>query len=341
MPTEDSFRRIHTTCLLILTFIASGVALYLLRSMLIPFVLAGFFVILLSPVISWQMRHLKLPSSIALGTTLILGALILIVMGGLIASSVYDFSQSGEDYSARITQLEAKATDFLQSIGIDPGKSYHDLMEKLPALAKSTLAATVDGLISVSSQGVLVLIFMGFLLAGVVTGAPTGTRGRVEEGVKKYLGVKIAVSALTAILVYAVLEFCNVPLALLWALLTFLLNFIPNIGSIIASLLPLPVIILSPQVSAPLVAILLPLVIQFGIGNVVEPRLMGKSLGLHPVTVLMALIFWGMLWGFVGMLLSVPLTLTMRILLEQSEFTRPLASAMAGNLTEPVEADAR
>jgi AI-2 transport protein TqsA len=74
---------------------------------------------------------------------------------------------------------------------------------------------------------------------------------------------------------------------------------------------------------------------------VIEPKLMGKSVGLHPITVLMALIFWGMLWGFVGMLLSVPLTLTLRILFDQSEFTRPLANAMAGNLPEPAEADAR
>ena len=129
------------------------------------------------------------------------------------------------------------------------------------------MSSGVNGLISVASQGVLVLIFMGFMLAGSVNGAPTGTRGLVDEGVKKYLGVKIAVSLLTAVLVYAVLDFCNVPLALLWGLFTFLLNFIPNIGSIVANLLPIPVIIVSPQVSAPLVAILLPVVIQFVIGN--------------------------------------------------------------------------
>ena len=72
----------------------------------------------------------------------------------------------------------------------------------------------------------------------------------------------------------------------------------------------------------------------------VEPKLTGKSVGLHPITVLLALIFWGMLWGFVGMLLSVPLTLTLRILLDQSEFTRPLANAMAGRISGMVETEA-
>ncbi len=331
MATEESERRVQTTCLLVLTFIASGAALYFVRSVVVPFVLAGFFVILLKPFIDWQTRHLKLPAGLAFATTLLLGASVLTFTGGVIASSVADLADKQDEYIERLGELEDKVSASLQRMGFDTESKIEKVLDRLPQLGGTLLTRAINGLVGVASQGVLVLIFMGFLLAGM-TSEPAGTWKRVHEGVTKYLHAKVAMSVLTAVLVYVILVLCNVPLALLWALFTFLLNFVPNIGSIVANLLPIPVILLSPEVQAPWIAILVPIAVQFVVGNVVEPKVMGKSVGLHPVTILMALIFWGLLWGFIGMLLSVPLTLTLRILLEQSEFTRPLADAMAGRL---------
>lgn len=328
MPGPDH-QKAQTTCLLVLTFIAAGAALYFVREAVIPLVLAMFFVILLKPLIDWQIRHLRLPSGVALATTLLLAGVLLFGFVGVTITSVSALTTRGDEYAERVSQLEDQLSGLLERFGIDGEDRLERVLESAPELAREVMGTALAGLVDVVSQAVLVLIFMGFLLTGMIAPA-TGLWESVSSGVQRYLNVKIGVSVLTALLVYCVLWLCNVPLAPLWALITFVLNFIPNIGSIIANLLPIPIILLDPDVKAPWVAVLLPIGMQFVVGNVVEPKLMGKSLDLHPVTVLVALIFWGILWGFVGMLLSVPLTMTLRILMEASPHTRPLAEAMAG-----------
>jgi len=126
----------------------------------------------------------------------------------------------------------------------------------------------------------------------------------------------------------------GIPLALVFGLLSFVLNFIPNIGSAIACLLPLPIVLVSPGISstAAVLAIVLPAGVQFSVGNVIEPKLMGKSLDLHPVAVLGALIFWGMLWGMPGMLMAAPITSVAKIMFERWEITQPLAALLAGDV---------
>ena len=145
------------------------------------------------------------------------------------------------------------------------------------------------------------------------------------------------VSAMTGILVGTALGLLGIEMALAFGFMAFLLNFIPNIGSIIATLLPLPIVLLTPGISTTTIvlAIALPAAIQGVIGNVVQPRLMSKSLDLHPVAVLLALIVWGKLWGIVGMFLATPLTAVIKILLEKSELTAGAAVLLAGRLGEP------
>ncbi|NIP92137.1 MAG: AI-2E family transporter, partial [Akkermansiaceae bacterium] len=132
----------------------------------------------------------------------------------------------------------------------------------------------------------------------------------------------------------AILSLLGVPLALAFGLLAFLLNFIPNVGSLIATILPIPVVIITPEISgaSAVLAIALPAVVQFAVGSVIEPKWMGDSLGLHPVAILMGLILWGMLWGIAGMLLSTPILVVMKILFEELEGAQPLADLMAGRL---------
>ncbi len=115
--------------------------------------------------------------------------------------------------------------------------------------------------------------------------------------------------------------------------MAFLLNFIPSIGSVVATLLPLPVALIQFD-SGVMIAlvVLLPGVVQFTIGNIVEPLIMGEGLDLHPVVILMALVFWGLLWGVVGMLLAAPITAVLRIVFARLRITRPLADLMAGRL---------
>jgi AI-2 transport protein TqsA len=143
-----------------------------------------------------------------------------------------------------------------------------------------------------------------------------------------------ALSAACGVSVWLVLAAFGVQAAVLFGLLTFLLNFIPNIGSAIATVLPLPFIWMSPSlgIGGMILASVIPAAIQFVIGNFLQPNLMGNSMKLHPVVILMALIFWGMIWGIVGMFLAVPITSIIRIACDRHELTKPVAELMAGNL---------
>lgn len=114
--------------------------------------------------------------------------------------------------------------------------------------------------------------------------------------------------------------------------LALLLNSVPNIGPIVASLLPVPLILLQPDASLAWMVLVIVLtgIIQLVSGNVIEPKLMGNSPDLHPVTVLVALMLWGMVWGVVGMFLATPITAAVKILFSKIEASRPIAELLAG-----------
>jgi len=149
---------------------------------------------------------------------------------------------------------------------------------------------------------------------------------QINNSVQQYLGLKTLISFLTGALVTIVLTIAGVDFALLWGVLTFILNFIPTIGSIVATLPPIAITLFqSASISKTLVIAILLLCIQFLVGNVLEPKLMGRGLNLSPLVVLFSLIFWGWLWGILGMLLSIPLTAAIRIAMEQIEATKTVA----------------
>jgi AI-2 transport protein TqsA len=185
-----------------------------------------------------------------------------------------------------------------------------------------------------------VVLFMAFILAerdsftkrlvnqlGKDKAAPVlESIQKINESVQQYLGLKTLISLLTGTLVTIVLSIAGVDFALLWGVLTFILNFIPTIGSIIATLPPIAITLFQyGSIGKTLIIATLLLCIQFLVGNVLEPRLMGRGLNLSPLVVLFSLIFWGWLWGIPGMLLSVPLTAAIRIAMEQIDATKTVA----------------
>lgn len=328
--------RVRTVCLLILAFVAGGLALRYLAPVMVPFVMALFSSLALRPVIDLFVRRLHMPTALALVTAIFIGVAVLGALGVLVTESVSQVETSG--YQEKLVSFGSWVEERipLQVFGV---KSRSEAFDRLEERGAAILKSTIDGLFGFMTDGVLVLVFMIFLIAGhkPSTRPETGVWADIEARVKQYLSTKIIVSALTGLLVFLVLQLLGVPLALVFGLFSFLLNFIPNIGSIIAALLPLPIVALDPQISTTtaILAITIPGAIQFLIGNVVEPKVMGSAVDLHPVTVLMALIFWGMIWGFVGMLLSTPLTATLKIVLERIELTQPVANLLAGRKTEP------
>lgn len=336
--TTGQEQQIQTVCLLIVSVVAVAVGLYWLRSVMVPFVFAVLIAFGLVPLIDLLIRYLHLPRSIALLMTLLASFVMLGVVGGLISSSVDKLAARADIYQEQLAQLmdRGMAALPLERFGVQVERTVESLSDISLTTVSSMLFTVTGELLGLVSSGLLVMIFVAFMLVGS-TGlemARDGFWGEVQSRIQRYIIVKGLVSALTGVLVGLTLVLLGVDLALVFGVFAFLLNFIPSLGSIVATLLPLPVVLVSPDLTptARVLAILVPLVIQFIIGNIVDPKLMGKSLDLHPVTLLLALILWGTLWGIVGMFLAVPITAILKIIFERMEVTTPFAELLAGRL---------
>jgi predicted PurR-regulated permease PerM len=146
---------------------------------------------------------------------------------------------------------------------------------------------------------------------------------KIEDMVKNYISLKTALSALTGLLVAIILELCNVKMGIIFGFLSFLLNFIPSVGSMIAMILPVPIIILDDNVASKSIALLGPAAIQGYVGNVLEPSVFGASLNITAMAVLLGLVFFSATWGLPGAVLSVPLLGGIKIVLHHTD--HPLA----------------
>jgi AI-2 transport protein TqsA len=331
-------RTIERTCLLLLTSVVLAGALYWLRPVMVPFVLAVFISLGLSPLVDWQVRWLRVPHALALVATLTLGAVVFVSLGALVSASVEQLTAHAAAYQAQVTEfVESIATKLPAATGDTRSETEIKALSKVPVGAVAELLlGTTNAIVGVLSKSLLVFIFTVFLLIGrhEPSAAGGGTWDEIESRIRRYLVTLTAISAATGVLVGLVLALLGIHLAFLFGLFAFLLNFIPSVGSIIATLLPLPVVIVSADIS-PTVAVLaiaIPAAIQLIIGNVIAPKVMGASLDLHPVVILLALMFWGMLWGMVGMLLATPMTAALKILFSKLEPTRAVAEVMAGRL---------
>ena len=142
----------------------------------------------------------------------------------------------------------------------------------------------------------------------------------VESKITRYITTKFFTSFLTGLITFVILVIFKVEVALLLATITFFLNFIPNIGSIIAIVAAAPIIFLKFNISFYLLFVLgLLSATQFIIGNILDPKLLGENLGLHPVVILLSLLFWGYIWGIAGMFIAVPLSAIIKILVNRSQ----------------------
>jgi AI-2 transport protein TqsA len=357
-----------------LTTIVTVAALRWLSPVVIPFVLAVVLTQCLVPLVDFQVLRLRMPNWLAVTVTTLLGVLLLGVFGFVISVSVGQMTANLDDYQERFratmdwaferAEKLSAAVPFLEqdellvnaaspeaTVGVaaseeaeaahlqrtaDVRRRIESLMTVSDAAVGSMLGGIARGAMNVVSNGALVLIFMIFMIMGrrpstVPTG---GILGEVQSRVRRYIITKVVVSAMTGVLVGATFMILRVDFALTFGFLAFLLNFIPNIGSVIATLLPVPVVLLSDDLSTTykILAIAVPGCIQFAVGNVIEPKILGQSLDLHPVTVLISLIIFGMIWGIVGMFLAAPITAIIKILCEKIDITAPVADVLAGRL---------
>lgn len=248
----------------------------------------------------------------------------------LLGSSTTNFSQKLPFYQQRFTESTEAITQWSMQQGLID--SNFNLMGELnPGKIMSLAASVFTGFGNLLSNSFLILFIFIFMMLEVTSLhkklnviAPHTWDGisQVIHSLKKYFGIKALTSLATGILVSVGLLIIGVDFPLLWGALAFLLNFIPNIGSIIAAI---PAVFLAFIQLNPIAGIFtaaLYLVINFVIGNMVEPPLMGRNLGLSSLVVFLSLIFWGWILGTVGMLIATPLTMTLKIILDNGKNTR-------------------
>jgi AI-2 transport protein TqsA len=216
------------------------------------------------------------------------------------------------------------------------GVSTPELLEtRVRPLLSSLGTLFVNSLLTLLGNGVLVLLFLFFMLMGLRERGPDfgPTWEEIELSLRSYISAMVVISALTALVHGLALWACGVKFALAFALLAFFLNFLPNLGPIIASFMHLPVMLLTPEwtLAGAVLALSLPGAVQFISGNLITPKYLGDALNIHPIVLMAFLIFFGIIWGTAGMFLAAPLAATAKILLSKIPQTRPLAAVFDGD----------
>ena len=324
--------RIITGSLFILAVIAVAFILNYTQPIMVPFVMALLIRILIDPIIDFQIDNLRVHRIVAVFVSLCLIVFLFIIIVPFIISSVVTFLKSADDYNSKVLLLLDMIISKLQEyeVNIDRETIRNSLIN-LPLL--DWASAILSNSANIISKFILVVIMTLFLLLGKNSRETSSEWNDIIGHVKKYIFTKFITSTATGVLAGIIYWFLGLELAFIFGTLTFILNFIPVIGSVIAVLLPIPIAVLQfPDLSSVLLIILLPAVVHTIIGNILEPKIFGETFGLHPVTIILSLIFWGMIWGTIGVLLAAPITAIVKITFERFETTKQMARLLEGKI---------
>ena len=302
---------------------------------IVPFLLAVFIAIICSPALDWLERR-GLPRAAAMVTVLAAVTTIGIGITGLVGSSLSQFTNDLPEYTERLNGYTRAVEQWLNGHGVpfDTG----EMRNLIDASRVMKMAAEVfnsfGGVLTNAFLIFLTVVFILFETASfavklqAVMDDPEDTLarlGNVTASIKRYLAIKTMTSLLTGVVIGIGLTSLGVENAVLWALLAFMLNYVPNIGSIIAAVPAVLFALVQLGVSGALATAAVFAVVNIVVGSALEPRFMGRGLGLSTLVVFLSLVFWGWVLGPVGMFLSVPLTMTVKIALGARESTRWIA----------------
>lgn len=338
LNAQDTISRISVICLVLIATIATGAALRWLAPLMIPFTLALFTAFVLTQLAESLMMRFRFPRLLAVGASVTIAILMFTLVINLVTSSLGKMRNNLDSYQTSVQQLGHELSERLplDKLGMDPERDWASLAKVSAGNVRSIFLGATNAILDLLKSWLLVFIFVLFMLIGWRGDGqpPPGIRGQIQASVRRFLIAKTIISAVTGILVGTILTILDVDLALVFGVFAFLLNFIPSIGSIIATLLPMPLVLISPDATfiTGFLAIALPGAVQISIGNFVEPKIMGDSLDMHPVTIILSLIFWGMLWGPVGMFLATPIAVIIKIFLDKNPSSKPLSDLMGGDL---------
>ncbi len=315
-------------------------------SLIVPFLLSVFIAVISFPLMS-RLQQTGLPKGLALVLVMLLVVSIGVGLTLLIGSSLTDFSRMMPEYQQKITAEWSHVFQWLNDHGI----SFTDTIKEMinPAAAVGLLSTILKGFGNVLTDSFLIIITVAFILmeaAGItqkllvlydVDSVQKVSEEKVfaqvfVEKLRNYMSMKTIISVITGIVIAVALWLIGVDYPVLWGVLAFMLNFVPNIGSIIAAVPAVILTIVQLGLSPALLVATVYVAVNVIIGSVVEPRYMGKGLGLSTLVVFVSLVFWGWVLGPVGMLLSVPLTITVKLALDSKPETQWL-----GHMLGPAE----
>jgi len=341
----DALKKIYIlllTVLIVVVLIAG-------QSIIVPFILAILFWFIIRIIRGLLLKVVlinRLPSWLLTSLATILFISIASLFVSLITNNIQSLSEA-------LPLYESNINSFVDTIN---GRFNVDLVKMLTEyIADFDFARILSGvfgaLTALFGDVFIVLIFLLFILLEessfgkkLIAMYPdkekyTNVKGMVEKigkSITGYLGVKTFTSLLTGILSYFALLFIGVDAPLFWAFLIFILNYIPTVGSLIATFFPTAFALLQyGDLSHAVLVLSIVGAIQIIVGNILEPRLMGSSLNISPLVVILTLIVWNAIWGVVGMLLSVPITVIIIIVLAEFEGSRPIAILLSKKTNPP------
>ncbi len=331
-------------------------------ALILPFLIAVFLAVVNVPLMNWLVR-LRVPKPLAVLLTVLAVASVIGILVALLAQSVNQLTEVIPRYRARVGELGTSLTALGASLGLPVEQLREDLrsvslaafgtVDTLGAIVGNTGAIVgnavraVGAFLSNAFLVFLTVVFILFEAAGFTAkiklafGAgpdPFGHLGRISDQIQTYLVTKATVSAATGIIIGVWVAIMGLDFPLLWGVVAFMFNFIPTLGSIFAAV---PAVLLALLQLGPGPAVIIAsgyLLVNVAFGNLIEPTLLGRRLGLSTLVVFVSLVFWGWVWGPVGMLFSVPLTMVVKIALENTADLRWLAVMLDANPAVSVSA---
>lgn len=331
---------VHGSLLLQLASVFIVVAgLKLAAPLLVPLAAAFFLALLALPLLTWLEEH-RVPRGLAVAIAALANVGVFVLMGMLLSSSLASFVDAAPRYRDQLLGFLDQAVAWGESRGMPAARWVEEGLFDATSVV-DLISGTLKGVATLATAVVLIITTMVFILVevGVFPAklqAATGNRvqprwryARIRFEVQRYLVMKTVVSVVMGVLtglgVYAI----GLDFPVLWGLVAFVFNYIPNIGPVLAAIPALGLSLISLGVGRTLLVAALYLALHVVLANFLEPALFGRRLGLSPLVVFLSLIFWGWVWGPVGMFLSVPLTVVARIVFESSREMRWMAVLLA------------
>ena len=312
-----------------------------------PMLLAAFIAIIATPPLRW-LRRKRVPKWLALAVIILalfeVGSLLVLVFTGQLEG----FRDGLPNYQSRLVLLSDQIGSWLEGLGVDNAR---EALKEIydPALAIGLVRAALSNVRDTFGTGLLVLLAVIFMLleapglsAKLKTAFNLTDEGeariqRVSSAINHYMVIKSIASIATALCIWACLRIFGIDFAVLWTILAFLLNFIPFVGSLLMTVPAVLMALVQTDLPTSLLVALGYFATNTVIGSILEPRVMGRGLGISTLAVFLSLLLWGWVLGTVGVFLAVPITMVLMITLDASPQTRPIAVLLGSKVTEKPE----